>query len=1013
MKLKFLIVLIHLFIIQHVTFSQCTQVINITLTSVNYAAGCDMGDSGGIDPTIDIFYQGSSAFLASFDNLPHSMLGPNQTFPDLPICSYSPSFVLDEFPLSQTSQTVTIEIYEKDSNFFNDDCGGYNNLFDDAYATAEHTFEFNEPTGTIDVGSCISFNYSLDIILMGNESETITGPICPEESIIINNTVYDFSNQTGQETLSGTDGECDTIVDISLNFYTPDPIAFSGPNTFCPATTFTLSANDGYRNYSWSTGETTKDITNNQPGTYSLSVTTVEGCMLVDAITIDTFTRPEIIISGTPFMCHDSETTLRVQGNQVAWNTGSTDNNIIITEPDTYTVTVTDSNGCQSSKSITVTQEDPLPITITSPERFCNGEIVEATVEETYTSYLWSNSETTPGISITSGGTYSVTITDDLGCSNAASFDITEAPLPIPDIQGALTFCLGSSTELTADNTYAMYAWSTSESTDNIIVDAAGDYSLTVTDNNSCTASTSVIVTETTPAEVIIIGNQNYCVGETTSLSADTDYPSYQWNTGSSEKTITVSDQDNYSLTVTDQNGCTSMSSVFVIELPEVQPVISSDLSFCIGSSTTLALDAVYASYNWSTSQSSAVATVNAPGIYTVTVTDSQGCMGSTSVEVVERSELSPEIVGLDVFCEGEENVLGLTSFYSLVEWSTNDGGDNTIVTETGVYSVTVTDNTGCTGTDTFSTETIGRVEIFVDSLTCNPNIVGEYQTTQTNLLGCEDVIITTIEMAPDWPDCHLSTGYRSLDVDCPELQNGKFQLVSAQGAYPIEWRLEDSDQNILGIGTITELNEIIDVDLPIGSYTIKLSSADFLFNNLEFEIGVKTIDYNLSMATTINAGDTTLLTALVDSISLTSYGWFTESESICIDDCFEVLVAPETTTTYRFEFLTEIGCLVTEEVTVTIRQEENLYIPNTFSPSSPAPNDRFTVLGPGRALLKSFNIYDRWGNLVYNLESGNPEGWDGKINNTTALPGLYIYRIVYGQLGVETALTGQVTLLP
>ena len=125
------------------------------------------------------------------------------------------------------------------------------------------------------------------------------------------------------------------------------------------------------------------------------------------------------------------------------------------------------------------------------------------------------------------------------------------------------------------------------------------------------------------------------------------------------------------------------------------------------------------------------------------------------------------------------------------------------------------------------------------------------------------------------------------------------------------------------------------------------------------------------------------------------------------------MFVAPETTTTYRFEFLTEIGCLVTEEVTVTVRQEENLYIPNTFSPSSPAPNNRFSVLGPGKALLKSMDIYDRWGNLVYNQQSGNPEGWDGRINNAIALPGLYIYRIVYGQLGEETEITGQITLLP
>ncbi len=986
MRLKYLLVLLHLLFIQKVTLSQCTQLVNITLTSVNYAAGCDMGDSGGIDPTINIFYQGASFFLASFDNLQHNMIGPNQTFPDIPICSYSPSFVLDEFPLSQTSQTVVIEIYEKDSNFFNDDCGGYNNIFDDAYGTAQFTFEFDEPSGTIDVGSCISFNYNLDITLNGNESETITGPLCPEESITINNTVYDFSNQIGQQVLSGSEGECDTIVDINLSFFTPDPISISGPDTFCPTSSFTLSANDGYSAYRWSTGETTKDIINNQPGIYSLSVTSTEGCILVESLTVDTFTRPEFIIEGDPFLCFNSETELSVAATQVEWSTGATANNISISLPGTYSVTITDSNGCQSFKSITVTEENELPITLSGPERFCSGETVELSVEESYATYLWSTLETTSSIRIASSGTYTVTITDNAGCTNEASTDLIEEALPTPTIEGMTAFCLGTSSELSGENVYAEYTWSTLETTQNITVNTSGDYSLTVTDNNGCSASTSITTTEITPIQVVIIGNQDYCVGETTSLSADDDFIFYEWNTGSTDKTITVNNPDSYSLTVTDQNGCTSMSSVFVIEQPEVLPVISSDLSICIGSTTDLALDRSYENYSWSTNENDEIITVDTPGSYSVTVTDTQGCTGSTSVEVVERSELSPEIVGLDVFCKGEENVLSLTSTYSTIAWSTNASGENITLTETGTYSVTVTDNNGCTGTDSFSSETIEPIEIFVDSMTCNPNIVGEFQTTQTNLQGCDDIVITTIEMDPDWMDCHMVVGYRSLDVDCPELENGKFQLVGAEGELPIEWILEDSNENILGTGFITEFDEIIDIDLPVSKYVISLTSADYLVNELDFDIKIKRIEYSVMRDTTINLGDTVLLVAILDSIPVDNYGWYLETESVCVDDCFETSVTPKVTTTYNFEFTTEIGCFISEEVTITVRQEENLYVPNTFSLSGPAPNNRFCVLGPGRSLLKSMDIYDSWGNLVYDLQSGDPEGWDGRINNTNAM---------------------------
>ena len=370
--------------------------------------------------------------------------------------------------------------------------------------------------------------------------------------------------------------------------------------------------------------------------------------------------------------------------------------------------------------------------------------------------------------------------------------------------------------------------------------------------------------------------------------------------------------------------------------------------------------------------------------------------------------------MGLDVFCEGEINQLSLATSYSMIRWSDGTDTDNISVSESGTYGVTVTDDNGCSGTAIFSTTTIMPSVIEVDSLTCNPNIIGQFQSTLINDLGCEDILITNILLDLEFPNCSLMTGFRGIDVDCPELENGSFQLVSARGEYPIDWILKDINSVIIDTGTITEPNEIIDVMIPVGSYFIELTSADFLFKELDFDVRTREIDFSTRADTTILIGESVDLFANIDSLNLTSYNWFIDEEALCLENCDDITITPTETTTYRFEFLTRIGCTLSEEVTITVLQDEDLYIPNTFSPSSSAPNNAFNVLGPGSQLLLSMQVYDRWGNLVHNDDNPTQNsGWDGRINNQKAIPGLYLYKITFGQNGSVTTMSGQVTLLP
>ena len=154
------------------------------------------------------------------------------------------------------------------------------------------------------------------------------------------------------------------------------------------------------------------------------------------------------------------------------------------------------------------------------------------------------------------------------GCTGEASLEVTQSEEIILEIDGQLSYCPGTSTTLDAGN-FAEYEWSTGAITSSIDVMEPGTYSVTVTDVNDCQESSSVEVTETEMLEVAIEGSLLICEGESTTLDAGT-FDGYEWSTGATGATLTVSTAGDYSVTVSDEAGCTgeAMVSVGEIEAP-------------------------------------------------------------------------------------------------------------------------------------------------------------------------------------------------------------------------------------------------------------------------------------------------------------------------------------------------------------------------------------------------------------------------------------------------------------
>ena len=180
--------------------------------------------------------------------------------------------------------------------------------------------------------------------------------------------------------------------------------------------------------------------------------------------------------------------------------------------------------------------------------------------------YLWSNGATTQSITASTAGTYSVAVTNASGCSVTSSLiTVTVNYIPTMSVThtGGLSFCAGGSTTLTAAGGFASYLWSNGATTQSIIVNAAGTYTVTGYTAAGCTSQssvTSVVVNALPVATVSASGTTTFCLGDSVVLSAPAGY-TYLWSTGATTQSISAKDAGVYSVMVTDGSGCSATSA--------------------------------------------------------------------------------------------------------------------------------------------------------------------------------------------------------------------------------------------------------------------------------------------------------------------------------------------------------------------------------------------------------------------------------------------------------------------
>ena len=412
------------------------------------------------------------------------------------------------------------------------------------------------------------------------------------------------------------------------------------------------------------------------------------------------------------------------------WSSGQTTQTITGLTPGNYTVTVTDGSGCQASGTFQVNEPPLLTASVNVVDATCNTSNGSASTSVAGGTppyiYQWSNGSSGSSISGVPGGAYSVTITDQLGCSITLPTNIGNTGLPGADAGPSIEItCLnGPAVQLSGSSPTngVSFAWTASNG-GNIVsgantatpeVNAPGTYTLTVTnDQSGCTSSDQVVVTEDTDlpdASASVSGILTCAVTSVQVNGASTTAGvSFSW-TGpggfnSSDQNPVVTTAGTYVLTVTGANGCTSTANALVDEDLDLPGASASGGTLTCDVTSVMLMGTGNGSFSWtgpggftSSDQNPVVATA---GTYTLTVTGANGCTSQASADVLLDVDVpGASATGGTLTCDVTSVMLMGTGNGSY-SW-TGPGGftssdQNPVVATAGTYTLTVTGANGCT----------------------------------------------------------------------------------------------------------------------------------------------------------------------------------------------------------------------------------------------------------------------------------------------------------------------------
>jgi hypothetical protein len=407
--------------------------------------------------------------------------------------------------------------------------------------------------------------------------------------------------------------------------------------------------------YMWSNDSTISSLHNLSVGAYSVMITDKTGAKITLS---DSITQPapvSVIAQITNASCNgQSNGAIRLStsgGNGAPytylWSSGNTTDSLINVPSGNYTVKVKDALGCTTQATFKVLNQKQLMINATSQLPNCNQSNGSLSVTATggiepYT-YTWSNGDITSSISNVPQGSYSVTIKDAEGCSITSTYFLRENNTLRLSYSVSPTTCLDDGSgainlNVSGGTSPYTFVWSNGSTTEDISGLTSGIYTVTVTDSLGCQQTARIFVYKKT-FQVSSQITQPLCAGDTNGSisltpSGGTNPYQYLWSTGATSSSIQNLPAGNYSVTVTDSTGCTKTLTYFIVSPSALQATTTTQTISCNSFAIDLTVTGGTSpyTYQWSTGLQTQDASGLAPGNYSVTITDANGC--STTKQV-------------------------------------------------------------------------------------------------------------------------------------------------------------------------------------------------------------------------------------------------------------------------------------------------------------------------------------------------------------------------------------------
>lgn len=766
--------------------------------------------------------------------------------------------------------------------------------------------------------------------------------------------------------VTGTTAGCPSVPDSIEVTVHPLPIVNLGSDTtVCDS--LVLDAGPGLAVYDWNTGAASQSIIINTTGTYWVTVMTADSCFASDTINVTIDPTPFPVILGLSPICYGDSTILTVAAiGNIQWSTGETTQSITVAPTsDSLFMVSSNFNGCQSGIDTFLLVVNPLPIVNLGPDLTVCDQ-VELDAGPAQSAYLWSNGDQTQTTTVTTTGTYSVTVTDGNSCEAADTINVTvNNTIPV-DLGPDFTVCTDSTGIITSSPPgFSSYLWSTNAVTPSITA-GVGSYYVDVTDVNGCPSSDTIVLTEYTPMSGNMGNDTLICDGETLTINAAPwGAATYNWNPGgATTSSITVSNPGLYIVEMDDGNGCLFWDSLtLTVDVPPAVTMTQSVTDACEGdpivftaSPTSFSIFQFYVNGNISATSPSNTftsTTLQNGDAITVTGTTVAGCPISSqpplTVNIVPRPS---GVINTTSVCETFVTDLevvpsaGATAIWSGVDGLSGAGNNITHTYSTsGTFGFNVTlDNGLC------QTILPGTATVFPE-----PSA-----TIAQDRSVCEGADITLVSSGGnvEWYDA--ATGGNIVDM------GNEFTLTNVVAGDTF-WVQQTSNQGCVGPRSPVVLTVNPN---PIAEFFTQPDTA---------------IEINLPQSQ-VNFFNT--------SINAQQFLWFFGDGMTSDQMSPHYTYTEEGTYDVTLIATTNEGCSDTFSLgPYPVVNIHNVFIPSAFTPDGNDLNDLFEIVTYGVEGY-DIDIFDRWGKLIFS-NNGDPNAfWDGTFNGQPVPEGAYVYKL-------------------